>query len=283
MRASTRSAVHLDLDGAWSKTPHDLPELDLTSWGPLLRFTSSPRAIEDFFREVEPRLADFILYGSGDFHHLTALWLRRLREPLTLIAFDNHPDWDMRPPRWACGGWINRALELPQVKRAVVWGCGNFECWWPYQIFGNRKAERAGKLVVHPWADDRPAKARRRRGAILQENWRQHFETFARELAGENLYVTIDLDCLAPDLAWTNWENGRFHYEDLVWAVDMLRRHARIPAGDLCGAWSRPSFARVKQRLAWEIDHPRIKLPGVETIRAVNGAALAALWPALAQ
>lgn len=278
-----RTAVHLNLDDAWSACAEDLPAIDLKRWGPRLRFTTSPRTIERFFREVEPSLADFVLYGSGDFHHLTALWLRRLREPFTLVAFDNHPDWDVRPPRWSCGGWVNRALELPLLKRAVVWGCGNFECWWPRQIFGNRKAERAGKLVVHPWADDRPAKARDRRGAILRGNWREHFQNFARDLRGENIYVTIDLDCLAPGLAWTNWESGRFDYEDVRWALEILHEHADMAAGDLCGAYSVPLFARTKQRFAWEIDHPKMTLPSTETIRVANGAALAALWPRLTQ
>lgn len=260
-----------------------LPALDLTSHGPRLRFTTSPQAIETFFREVDPRLGDFILYGSGDFHHLTALWLRRHRETLTLVAFDNHPDWDVRPPRWSCGGWMNRALELPQVERAVVWGCGNFECWWPHQIFGNRKAERAGRLVVHPWTDERPLKASERPGAILRENWREHFANFARELSGENLYVTIDLDCLAPNLAWTNWENGRFDYDDLRWALQTLRKYAPIVAGDLCGAWSAPRFARAKQGFAAQMDHPRIQLPDITAIRNANRAAFEALWPVLAQ
>jgi hypothetical protein len=279
----TATAIHLDLDGAWAGKPTVLPTIDATNWGPRLRFTSSPHAIESFFCETEQHLADFILYGSGDFHHLTALWLRRLHKPFILVAFDNHPDWDVRPPRWSCGGWMNRALELPQLKHAVVWGCGNFECWWPHQIFGNRKAERSGRLTVHPWADDRPAKARQRRGAILRDNWRQQLDDFAHKLIGENLYVTIDLDCLAPGLAWTNWENGRFDYEDLQWALATLRRHGRVLAGDLCGAWSEERFARRKQLFASEMDHPKINLPPQEKIHAVNRAALAALWPALTE
>jgi hypothetical protein len=278
-----RSAIHFDLDGAWAGMSLSLPAVNLSQWGARLRFTSTPIDIEAFFREIESRLADFILYGSGDFHHLTALWLRRLREPVTLVAFDNHPDWDIRPPRWSCGGWMNRALEVPLLQRAVVWGCGNFECWWPQQIFGNRKAERAGKLTVHPWADDRSARERKRRGAIVRENWREHFQNFAREIAGEKLYVTIDLDCLAPNFAWTNWENGRFDYDDVIWALGKLREHACIMAGDLCGAYSVPNFARRKQRFAAEIDHPKIALPSPQNIAAVNDAALKALWPTLAQ
>jgi len=159
-----------------------------------------------------------LLYGSGDFHYLTALRLRRISQQIVLVSFDNHPDWDVRPPKWGCGGWVNRALELAHVRRVSVWGCGNFECWWPHQIFGNRRAEHAGILQVHPWADGRPAKDRQREGAILRDNWREHFEQFLKELAGENVYVTIDLDCLCADEAVTNWEAGRYTIVDLEWA-----------------------------------------------------------------
>ena len=73
--------------------------------------------IEQFYERIQNQLAPFIVYGSGDFHHLSALWIRRVKRPLMVISFDNHPDWDIRPPKWCCGGWVNRALELPHVKR----------------------------------------------------------------------------------------------------------------------------------------------------------------------
>ena len=275
------SEVHLDLDNAWREIAEDLPRIDATEWGPHLRFSTSPRAVEQFYREIQPHLGNFVLYGSGDFHHLTALWLRRTPEPITLVSFDNHPDWDVRPPRWCCGGWVNRALELPHVRQATIWGCGNFECWWPGQIFGNRKAERAGTLTVHPWADDRPPSAQKRRGAILRKNWREQFEKFANELIGSNIYITIDLDCLAPDYSCTNWESGRFDLNDIRWGLETLRHHAHVLGGDICGAYSPPAYARRKQRFASEMDHPKLNFPSAEKIRAINQRTFEALWPAL--
>jgi arginase family enzyme len=238
--------------------------------------------VTEFCREQEPNLAaPFLLYGSGDFHYLTALRLRPIAEPLVLVSFDNHPDWDVRPPTWGCGGWVNRALELPYVRRVSVWGCGNFECWWPHQIFGNRRAERAGILEIHPWADDRPVKDRQRKGAILRENWRERFEQFLKTIRGENIYITIDLDCLGIEEAVTNWESGRFSIHDLQWALGKLREFCRIMGGDICGAYSAPAYARWKQRFAAEFDHPKIQLPDDDKIRAINLAALEKLWPVL--
>ncbi len=238
-----------------------MPALDARGWGARLRFSAPPRLVEKFYREFNSRLAPFTLYGSGDLHYLSALWLRRLTQPVVLVSFDNHPDWDVRPPKWGCGGWINRALELAYIQHIAIWGCGNFECWWPHNFFANRRAEREGRLEVHPWADDRPMKDRQRRGAILRDNWRDHFEMFVANLGTADVYVTIDLDCLRAEDALTNWENGRFTIVDLEWALGKLREQNRIIGGDICGAYSEPKYARWKQRFASEWDHPKLSLP----------------------
>ena len=274
-------AIHLNLDNAWPAGAFPFGTLDATLWGPQLRFSAPSRLIEEFYREAQKE--PFVLFGSGDFHHLTALWVRQLAEPFVLVSFDNHPDWDVRPPRWGCGGWVNRALDLPRVKKISVWGCGNFECWWPWQIFGNRRAERQGRLEVHPWADDRPLSHQARRGAILRATWRERFAQFVQALEGSNVYVTIDLDCLRAEEAITNWENGRFTLEDITWALTQLRAlGANIVAGDICGAFSPPLYARPKQRFAAEMDHPKLPTPNSDEAAKTNLRAFEALWPILA-
>ncbi|MEY2562905.1 MAG: hypothetical protein QOH88_1098 [Verrucomicrobiota bacterium] len=206
-----------------------------------------------------------------------------MAEPFVLISFDNHPDWDVRPPRWGCGGWANRALELPHVKKISVWGCGNFECWWPWQLFGNRRAERDGRLEVHPWADDRPLSDQARRGAIVRATWRERFAAFVQTLDGIAVYVTIDLDCLSGDEAVTNWEPGRFTLDDLEWALTQLRNSSSpIAAGDVCGAYSPPAYARRKQRFAAELDHPKLPAVDLEAAVKINLRAFQTLWPVLA-
>lgn len=256
--------------------------MDLREWGPVLRFSAPPRIVDRFYRQLEGKLPPFLIYGSGDFHYLTALWARKLASQFVLVSFDNHPDWDVRPPHWACGGWVNRALELSSVKKVCVWGCGNFECWWPWQIFGNRRAERDGRLEVHPWADDRPSSSENRRGAVLRSNWREHFSTFAQTLKGVDLYVTIDLDCLRNEEAVTNWENGRFTVDDMAFALGELRAQgAQILAGDICGAFSPPHYARRKQRFAANIDHPKLPATNLELSRKVNVTTFERLWPLL--
>lgn len=280
-RSALLGSLHFDLDEAWEADALALPRVDARQWGPRLRFSAPARLIEEFFAKYDSRLAAFLVYGSGDFHHLTALWIRRTPEAIIVVSFDNHPDWDVRPPRWACGAWVNRALELPHVRKISIWGCGNFECWWPGQIFGNRRAEHAGRLEVHPWADERLKQGQERRGAITRQNWREKFDCFVSGLNGASVYVTVDLDSLRPSDAITNWENGRFSTEDVAWAIGRLREGVHIIAGDICGAFSVPKYARMKQRFAAEWDHP--KLPSVEIAEArrINHTAVERLWPLL--
>jgi hypothetical protein len=81
--------------------------------------------------------------------------------------------------------------------------------------------------------------------------------------------------------AVTNWESGRFTIVDLAWALAQLRESGRIIAGDICGAYSPPQYARWKQRFAGNFDHPKLKLPAADEIRRINSAAVQKLWPLL--
>ena len=289
------TAAHLDLDGAWiggagwDDAFGSLPTVDARAWGPRLRFSALRPEIEAFYQDIDPRLGDarFVAYGSGDFHHLSALWVRRVlaRTPgqqLTLLSFDNHPDWDIRPPAWCCGSWINRALELSGVERASLWGLGSFETWGWHRLAGNHRDARSGRLTVHPWADARNAADRARLGSIMRTDWREKFAAFADALSGSEVYVSIDLDCLREGEAVTNWENGFFTADDVRWALRELRaRGAEITAGDLCGAWSPPAYARWKQCFAAMMDHPKFPDPDPVVACATNLATFQTLWPAL--
>lgn len=279
--------LHLNLDDAWSGTGHSELTLgsirgtDLQHWGPELRYHGTRAGIAAFYRDIETHVARFVLYGSGDFHYLAGVLLRRVQKPVTVISFDNHPDWDIRPPYWACGGWVNRALEMPNVRRVVVWGCGNFELAFPSRLFANRAALRSGRLEVHAWAERQKPAVQRRFNCMTRQNWRVRFEEFSHQLAGHQIYVTVDLDCLRAEEAVTNWENGLFTADDVAWAIRLLREHSEVIAGDLCGAYSPPVYARWFQRLAGNWDHPTLPPIDLAEARRINLTALNTIWPAL--
>jgi hypothetical protein len=274
--------VWLDLDSAWGDDTPGVRRVDVRHWGDALRYHGTRLGVEAFYREVEGELSPFVLYGSGDFHYLAGVLLRRVSRPVVVVSFDNHPDWDVRPPHWACGGWVNRALEMPHVQRVAVWGCGNFELAFPARLFANRRALRAGTLEIHAWAERQTPSVQRRFNCMTRDNWRNRFGHFTASLSGQDVYVTVDLDCLDASDAITNWENGLYRADDIVWALKQLRQGANVIAGDLCGACSEPTYARSFQRLAGNWDHP--KLPVVEPARArqINQTTLSTIWPALA-
>ena len=279
----TNACLHVDLDGAWNPDALALPTVDRRAWGPRLRFSAPDAEMESFFGETAAKLGDarFLVYGSGDFHHLSALWVRRVDRPLTLVSFDNHPDWDIRPPKWCCGSWLNRALDLRQVEHISVWGCGNFECWGWHRIWGNHGDVRRGRLAVHPWADERSAEEQARPTSITAANWCEKFGAFAASLSGKEIYVTVDMDGLRAENAVTNWENGRFSAEDVAWALGELRRHGTIIAGDLCGARSDAAYVRWTQRFASETDHPELPLFNREEAGRINEGSFRTIWPVL--
>jgi hypothetical protein len=79
----------------------------------------------------------------------------------------------------------------------------------------------------------------------------------------------------------TNWESGRFTVVDLEWALTKLRESCRVVAGDICGAYSPPKYARFKQRFAAEFDHPKLRLRAADEVRRINSSAIARLWSVL--
>ena len=278
--------VLLNLDDAWPVSPLPGAEpvfdvLDLREWGPKLRYHGTRAEVDAFYAAVRDRLTPFVLYGSGDFHYLAGVLLRHIESPVTVVSFDNHPDWDIRPPHWACGGWANRALEMPSVRRVSVWGCGNFEFDFPSRLFANHKALRSGKLEVHAWAERQKPAVQRRFNCMTRESWRERFEAFADSVAGQNVYVTVDLDCLRAEEAITNWENGLFTAADIAWALGRLYEKSHLIAGDLCGPYSPPIYARRFQKFAGNWDHPKLPASDPSASRHVNLAALATVWPAL--
>jgi arginase family enzyme len=282
-RSQVPPAQLIDLDEAWSANLFEPGRfLDCRAWGPKLRYCAPGRIIEVFYRNVAEKLTPFTLFGSGDFHHLTALWVRQITNPFVLISFDNHPDWDTRPPHWCCGTWMNRALESSLLKKAVIWGCANFELNPPHRWFANHAALRSGRLEVWPWIERFGPSAGRRWAGINRENWQDRFDKFAAGLNNSPVYVTIDMDCLTPETASTDWEQGLFTADDIVWALGKLREFTTIIGGDLCGAHSPAQYSRWTQRQTALIDHPRKPAPDAESAVLANLAAAGLIWPALA-
>lgn len=94
---------------------------------------SLARQVADACRTGQPKA---IFYGSGDYHHLAYVGISLVREPFTIIHFDNHSDywreafvnllaegrWWRPADTFNYGSWVNAALRLSRVKKVVQFG-----------------------------------------------------------------------------------------------------------------------------------------------------------------
>ena len=62
------------------------------------------------------------LLGSGDCHYVSLFWAEMVKEPFSLVLFDNHPD-DQQTAfgggMLSCGSWVAQARKLPLCKQTV--------------------------------------------------------------------------------------------------------------------------------------------------------------------
>src|SRR5436305_12196622 len=111
-------ALVLDFDG--SVAPLDGAEVvPLRAREEEIRFACSLSSLRRLGDEVEID-APLVFTGSGDFHHVTFALLERLRRPVHVVVFDNHPDNMRYPFGIHCGPWVAQAARLPPVARIAV-------------------------------------------------------------------------------------------------------------------------------------------------------------------
>lgn len=270
----------LDLDASLAGQPalHDAVERGHARWiglrdlAPDLRIVASRSAL----RELRARLAadepagegtataDF--FGSGDFHHITAVLLARFREPLTVIHIDNHPDWVRWPRTFNCGGWVNRAIDLPHVRRVITLGPCSNDLEWPQLKMANLKALSRGQLELYPWkhAPSRvlgdlgtgPSFASRDGRLVWRtlanEPWEPFIEWLIERIPTEAVYLTLDKDALATSDATTNWDQGEMRLDHVLTLLERLSRARRLVGADVCGDYSPPRFSGVgRSFLSW--------------------------------
>jgi hypothetical protein len=112
-------------------------------------------------------------------------------------------------------------------------------------------------------------------------NWKKIFVDWLDHHHDHKVYVTIDMDCLVHGEAITNWENGRFTSDNLIWALRTLREKVSVIGGDICGSWSRPVYDTPFQKLAGWWDQPSSHEPTRQDLVSANLVTLEKLWPAL--
>jgi hypothetical protein len=294
----------LDLDGS---VRSDAGQSDATRWQSVrvlglrdlaarLRLWSGGSAIAETRRRLHdaPVHPDptVTLVGSGDFHHLTPLLLERAREPITLIHFDNHPDWVRLAPRWHCGSWVNQALRSDRVARIITIGPCSDDLVWPGLKGGNLPALASGRLRLFPWshppsrvlrrvpdgpsyrcASGQSVSGRRSRWSrqlvwtnLAEMSPEQAACTILSHIATEAIWFTIDKDVLPEEEVVSNWDQGRMPLRAVLDLIEAIGRRHSIVGADICGEYAAPQFKSALKR--WEVrrDQPKRSPPDASAL-----------------
>lgn len=214
--------------------------------------------------------------GSGDFHHVSHVLLGQFDKPLCVIDFDFHPDWDILPPRLACGSWVNRVLENKNVLKFLLLGVSSSDISFPSIQTGNLSSLQDDRLEIHPYSHGSSVVFLRRvphnlslsaeRGFLYtlihwnklkSRNLKDFFIELLKRLPVKEVYLTIDKDCLKKEYAVTNWEEGMLSLDELLLMLRLLKEKTDIIGADISGDYSRVSIEGKVKKFFSDLDHPK--------------------------
>jgi hypothetical protein len=73
--------------------------IDLKDLGPRARIWLDKKTKKEIEKRINGSAKNSITFlGSGDFHQVSHILINQFGEPISLILFDFHPDWDIFPP-----------------------------------------------------------------------------------------------------------------------------------------------------------------------------------------
>jgi len=269
-------------------------ELHLEELGSHVRLWGMPRDLQDVYDQLQPFLKKddnqpvITFMGSGDFHHISALLLGTVIEgeknKVTLIHFDNHPDWVHAEPETHCGSWINRALSLPGIEKVITIGVCSDDLSWPEFKGANLLAMRSGDIELFPFSH-RPSYVvkqyqfgigYRQEGQKLYWNnlidlpVGEAYELLLSRIKTKAIYITIDKDVLSPDDAVTNWDQGKMRLSFLLGLLRPLCERYQVLGIDVNGDYSAPHYGgnlktMLKKKIEIWLDQPRAQPDNVRT------------------
>jgi len=261
--------VILNFDGSISSMP-DAVSLNLTDWQERIRFAASRRAFRALEWKLEsslPSPADCGTYflGSGDYHHISYLLIKRLRgfrrqagegQKLDVVILDNHPDNMRYPFGIHCGSWVSHLAALPFIGHIDVAGITSSDIAIAHAAENRLLPLLRGKLTYWSvgvnvrWAHNIGLGRAFRNFA----NIKKMSEVLLRERGTRSnpLYFSLDKDVLAPSAAQTNWDQGVMKRAELEIIIRALR--PRMIAADIVGEVSSYHYKSIFKRFLSRLD-----------------------------
>jgi len=264
----------LDFDGSVLPLP-DASSLSLGHWQEAIRFGCTSSTLERLDSEIgfqlspllrmdeqpiittiNPRPAIFL--GSGDYHHLSHLLIRRYaktKSAIQVVVFDNHPDNMRYPFGIHCGSWVNQVSRLPFVRCVHVLGITSTDVEIAHAWENHLRPLRAGK--VRYWCVGRNLAWMRYLGITQSQSFESipallnAFERYLQTHA-DPVYLSIDKDVLSPDEVHTNWDQGVMRLAELGGAIGLLK--PRLIGSDVTGEVSIFAYQSRFKRLLSGLD-----------------------------
>lgn len=234
--------------------------LDCRDLGPSIRLWSRLGPLEALEERINRELSQddvpvLTFLGSGDFHHVAAMLIRRASRvaskgeagdlPVTIIHFDNHPDWVKFDRGLHCGSWVGQAARLPGVAKVITIGVCSSDIEPPGNTDADADLVRDGLLEIYPYRSPQGEVFR-----FLDRSWPTISSlgpsTFAvlldNQIKTEAIYITIDKDVLRPGDAATNWDQGEMSLDYLQTLIGVVAAGRRVIGADVTGDWSHPRY-----------------------------------------
>ena len=156
---------------------------------------------------MRSKLTSIHLLDSGNYHHLSRVYLDLIKEPFNLVVYDNHTDMQFSAfgNILSCGSWIADAYEtLHNLNKIIVVGANSKyieEC-----------AFNKDKRVV--FAD-----------SISDVYLESQLP----------IYISIDKDVLSANEFISDWDQGGMSLAALKEELEFLIGRFRIIGTDICG------------------------------------------------
>lgn len=216
--------------------------IQLSEWQEAIRFGCSLRkleALEQMLDNKLPREHGTVLLGSGDYHHLSYLLLKKLAKlgPFQLVVFDNHPDNMRYPFGIHCGSWVRWAARLPFISHIHVVGITSSDISGAH-LWENHLWPMYQKRLTY-WCMDVDTRWAHRLGLAHAfqvcadpDELLERFSVHVRQ-SKQAAYISIDKDVLSDEVAHTNWDQGLLLDTHILDAIDLFK--GRIVGSDING------------------------------------------------
>lgn len=157
--------------------------------------------------KVRSKLTSIHLLDSGNYHHLSRVYLDLIKEPYNLVVYDNHTDMQFSAfgNILSCGSWIADAYEsLYYLKKIIVIGA-NSKYIEACEFNKDERVIFADSINEVSLGNDLP------------------------------IYISVDKDVISENEFISDWDQGIMPVSTLIKELKCLRDDFRIMGVDICG------------------------------------------------